>query len=328
MTINKNITAAALSAIELICNAGHDVVLRDSMFELRIMMPSIDADKPDKKRLFFGYFDNAKRAYDALEEFSESHNWCGAYITLHPVNRSNWKHSPNRIMRSSTGLSAADRHIISRAWVVVDIDPNREPKEQPSSEEEKLAAWESIEIIKRYCMVRGMPEPIVADSGNGYHLLWKCEIPVESTVHKRMLIELASKFNSPKITVDCSVSNPARIWKIYGTLTRKGVSTPERPFRYSKIISVPDIIEVINEESIDSWIPSFGNEAVVKIYEVDGTFRILGAPKTEETARKPEPAYKYETQNADGSQKTGVGDEFNPGLLLREKFNPIEKARS
>jgi len=35
------------------------------------------------------------------------------------------------------------------------------------------------------------------------------------------------------------VFNPARIWKLYGTVSRKGDSIPERPHRLARILEAP-----------------------------------------------------------------------------------------
>ena len=38
---------------------------------------------------------------------------------------------------------------------------------------------------------------------------------------------------------------PARITKLYGTMTRKGDHTPERPHRRSRILEIPDELKVV-----------------------------------------------------------------------------------
>jgi hypothetical protein len=43
-----------------------------------------------------------------------------------------------------------------------------------------------------------------------------------TTLFKRTLKALATKFNDEHTSIDTSVSNAARIWKVYGTRARKG----------------------------------------------------------------------------------------------------------
>lgn len=46
---------------------------------------------------------------------------------------------------------------------------------------------------------------------------------------------LAHRWGDDQVGVDVTVFNPARIWKLYGTMARKGDSTPDRPHRKSYI---------------------------------------------------------------------------------------------
>ena len=255
----KNITGAALPALELLHGDNE-------IFEIRILVPSAE---PNKKSTYYGYFDNAESAYLSLTEFKLS--WSGAYCTMHSVDPELFSNAPNTIVRAMRGTATPDESIIRRKWIMLDFDPLRWPKIQPSTDEEKESAFETCKNVSRFCMFRGMPEPILADSGNGYHLLWKCDIPVESDVHKRMLVEIASKFNSAAVDVDLTIANPSRIWKIYGSLARKGVSTEDRKFRYSKIISIPEEMQVLTEKDLLKWLPPAGKESKVLIYQEDGS---------------------------------------------------------
>lgn len=277
---NKNIIGAALPALELLHGDSE-------LFEVRILVP---ADQ-NKKATYFGYFNNAEAAYAALTEFSLS--WSGAYCTLQPVDPALFDKAPNKIIRAMRGDATQDESIIRRKWIMLDFDPLRWPKTQPSTEEERELAIETARNVARFCAFRGMPEPILADSGNGAHLLWKCDIPVESDVHKRMLIEIASKFNSQAVDVDLTIANPSRIWKIYGTLARKGTSSEERKYRYSKILHIPETISVVTEKDLLKWLPPAGKESKVLIYQEDGStkeYRSREAAKEErvESVKMPD----------------------------------------
>ena len=48
---------------------------------------------------------------------------------------------------------------------------------------------------------------------------------------KRCLAALAKVFDDADVKIDQEVFNPARIWKLYGSLACKGDSTIERPHR-------------------------------------------------------------------------------------------------
>ena len=61
-----------------------------------------------------------------------------------------------------------------------------------------------------------------------------------------------AKFNGNGVTFDTSVHNPARIWKFYGTLACKGDSLPDRPHRLARILEVPDKLEIVPRELLES----------------------------------------------------------------------------
>jgi hypothetical protein len=65
---------------------------------------------------------------------------------------------------------------------------------------------------------------------------------------QRCLESLNARFGDDVVKIDTSVHNPARIWKLYGTLAAKGYDVPDRPHRMSRIIEVPDVIEAVPVE--------------------------------------------------------------------------------
>ena len=115
---------------------------------------------------------------------------------------------------------------------------------------------------------RGFEKPIVAESGNGVHLLYKVDF--ESNKATTTLMEMSLKtldmlFSTPEIEVDKKNFNPARICKMYGTMARKGKDTAERPHRMSRIIKPESVKpteikyfkELVLMSSVNRWlIPS------------------------------------------------------------------------
>ena len=85
--------------------------------------------------------------------------------------------------------------------------------------------------------MQGWPDPIVGNSGNGAHCLYRVELPTsDGDLVKRCLQGLARRFDDDLVKIDQAVFNPARIWKLYGTVSRKGDSVPERPHRLARIL--------------------------------------------------------------------------------------------
>ena len=79
-----------------------------------------------------------------------------------------------------------------------------------------------------------------ADSGNGAHLLYRVDLPVDDSRFVELSLKaLAFQFDDDYVVVDVGNYNPARIWKLYGTLAAKGDSVPERPHRLAHILDAP-----------------------------------------------------------------------------------------
>src|SRR4029453_6595404 len=83
---------------------------------------------------------------------------------------------------------------------------------------------------------------IRAMSGNGAHALYVVDLPNDEATTKlfaEALKALKKQFGDNAVDVDESVFNPARIWKLYGTLAVKGDPTADRPHRRAILEHVP-----------------------------------------------------------------------------------------
>ena len=85
----------------------------------------------------------------------------------------------------------------------------------------------------------------------GQALLYRINLPNDDESERLIrdvLRTLAGRFDRAEVKVDRVVYNAARIWKLYGTLARKGDSTPERPHRRAEIVRVPEQIAEVTPE--------------------------------------------------------------------------------
>lgn len=195
----------------------------------------------DYSETWFGFYDADHRqqlASDAL-----SHDGRAAiFTTLNVLHPGLLARSPNRLTRATKKISAAsDRDIIRRRWLPVDFDPVR-PAGISASDEEKECAHQAARECWQWLKDKGWPEPIIADSGNGFHLPYRLDLPNDDESKRLVqaaLQALATRFNSEKVEVDITNFNAAKPWKLYGTTACKGASLPGRPHRLSKMIRVP-----------------------------------------------------------------------------------------
>jgi hypothetical protein len=191
-------------------------------------------DRAWRTGIVSGYFDNHAACIIQLKRLT---TFSGIYITLNPVIRALLARRANRLDYALSSALTGDQHIVKRRWLLIDVDPVR-PSGVSSTDQEKEEAWNRTERIMDYLAKRGWPEPVIADSGNGFHLLLRVELPVKDNgLVQRLLNTLADKFDDEAVIIDRDVFNPSRISRLYGTLTAKGDSIPERQHRLGKIIT-------------------------------------------------------------------------------------------
>jgi hypothetical protein len=114
---------------------------------------------------------------------------------------------------------------------LIDLDPVR-ASGIPSTDAEHQAALDKAQKIKEWLNSRGWPPPMVADSGNGAHLLYLVDLPCDDGgLLSRVLRTLDAVFSDDVVTVDVTTHNSSRLCRLYGTPNRKGDSTADRPHR-------------------------------------------------------------------------------------------------
>ncbi|WP_421907992.1 hypothetical protein [Methanolacinia petrolearia] len=201
-----------------------------------------------------GYFDD----YDTLAEKAGSitrlSDVSGVYVILNQVNPALLSRRANRIKMKlgRKDATTADADIIRRRWLPIDLDPVR-PSGVSSTDEEHVAAITKAKKIARFLQTLGFPRPILADSGNGAHILYAVDLPNDedsTALVKDCLTTLDALFSDNTVTVDKANYNAARIWKLYGTISRKGDDTPDRPHRMARIIDAPDDTETVATENL------------------------------------------------------------------------------
>jgi len=90
---------------------------------------------------------------------------------------------------------------------------------------------------------------VYADSGNGAHVCVRIDEPNDpatTVLLRRCLAALDLIFSTEAVRVDLTTYNAARIWKLYGTLSKKGDDTRDRPHRRSCLLQdVPAVVPIV-----------------------------------------------------------------------------------
>lgn len=188
-----------------------------------------------------GYFNSVEAAVPWIVSTDTQWRPACVYITLNPCNPSLLARAPNAI-REYPEFTTGDGDIVARRWFFFDVDPKR-PSGISSTDVEKGAAWDTVLKIRDYLeRENGWTAPVVADSGNGYHLLYRADLPNDEATTRQIraiLGMLDKKFSNAGAQLDTAVFNAGRLARVYGTWTRKGTSLGDRPHRVSRILEVP-----------------------------------------------------------------------------------------
>ncbi|HVT82806.1 MAG TPA: hypothetical protein VHM90_19365, partial [Phycisphaerae bacterium] len=201
-----------------------------------------------KPRTIFGYFDDPAKLAAALKGIGSAK---GIYFTPNPVTPALLARAQNRLKDAGKSETTSDKDITRRRWLLIDCDAVR-PAGISASAAEHKAALDCAQNIRADLAERGWPDPIMADSGNGAHLLYAVDLPADDGgLIERCLDALADQHGGDTVVVDRSVHNPARIWKLYGTMAAKGDSTVERPHRMARIIELPANMATVTHAQLE-----------------------------------------------------------------------------
>ncbi|MCG1027041.1 hypothetical protein J5S49_01895 [Virgibacillus halodenitrificans] len=196
-----------------------------------------------------GYFNDYQELADTAVDYDGKVP--AIYFTLNPTKPDLLSRASNRIVQRATNTTT-DTDIECRHWFPIDFDAVR-PAGISSTDEEHQASRSMAKEVQQFLTDRGWSEPVVADSGNGAHLLYPINLPNddESTqLIKHALEALDFLFSDESVNVDKSVFNAARIWKLYGTMACKGDHTEERPHRLSRILTCPEELKEVSLEQL------------------------------------------------------------------------------
>lgn len=201
------------------------------------------------RKVYTGYFKGADKLIKELEMLPDSGG--NVYITLQYINDSCYnREQHDRILFGKT--TTTDGDISGYRTMLIDLDPVR-PAGIGSTSEQLSAAHDKAALIYKYLRSEGFPEPVIAMSGNGWHLLYR--VVLDNTDENAQLIRgclqaLDMMFSNAVVKVDTTVFNPSRVCKLYGTYACKGADTAETPYRLSEIRAAPDDPKPVPKEQL------------------------------------------------------------------------------
>jgi hypothetical protein len=152
--------------------------------------------------------------------------------------------------------AASNKDVLCRRWLLIDVDSDR-PADTNAVEAEKAAASSVLDAVTNHIDALGWPHPLIADSGNGFHAIYRIDLPndkLAAQLVKAVLHKLAERFDTDKAKVDRSVHNSARIAKLPGSWARKGPHSDDRPHRMAKLLWQPESLDAVSVEQLQSFI--------------------------------------------------------------------------
>lgn len=198
------------------------------------------------KRTYSGYFTDVNTLLNEIRKYDN----CNIYFTLNAINPACYDREQHDSIVTKPKSTTSDNDIVGRDWILIDID-TKKPSDTNSTDEEKEMAKEVVNNVFKFLRDEGFEKPVVCDSGNGFHLLYKIAMKnsnENTTICKEFLQVLDMLFSNPNVEIDCTTHNASRVCKLYGTFSRKGSNTKKRPQRESKILRIPDEIKITPNE--------------------------------------------------------------------------------
>lgn len=189
-----------------------------------------------------------------LTEARARHRTGNLFTTLNRIDPARWRAyeaggrqaDPTKIIRTP------DECIHRYCRLFFDFDPGR-PKGQSSTADELAAAEIRARGLVAKLTALGWPPPLVAMSGNGWHLQYRTALgntPETSEQLRVIYTGLAAELSDDEVLFDRSVRNPARLCALYGAIKRKGIHYPERPWRQSRC-EIPEPWRQVHPRQVD-----------------------------------------------------------------------------
>lgn len=219
-------------------------------------------------RWISGLFDSADAIRQVVAELGSVGN---LYSTLNAPRDA-------EVGNAMTASALRDDDISVVVRIPFDFDPVRPAGTASTAAELALARRQRDRLVSMLSAF-SWPLPAVATSGNGAHAVYRCRMP--NTPELRDILAalyrgLKSEFSDESVQFDSTVRNPARIWRLYGTLNRKGTPTPDRPHRQSVVV-VPVRWEGVAPRQVEQLANKYARRATPRSSTPTSKIFVIGA---------------------------------------------------
>ena len=209
--------------------------------EVRLLAPN---------RTYSGYFKDVETLIMQMRQYllSENERYYGklqVYCIFNDINEELYgREQKDKFV--SGAKATKDDEMSKRNFVLIDLDPKRISGISASDEEFERAHRKAVEVYQ-YLLEQGFSEPIIAISGNGYHLYCPCDMPNDEASHtlvNTFLKALGTMFTDEYVDVDQTVGNVANLTKMMGSWAKKGSNGDDRKWRMARFVKIPNEIKV------------------------------------------------------------------------------------
>lgn len=221
--------------------------------------------KPDKQVV--GCFDNVLDFETSVKSLPDNTT---LYFNAQGFNEEFLKTVPiNRFEQIKKGGGLKDINIMRLRYIVLDIDVTSKNVKSKDENGKMLATnEENAEALSLAKRIEGRLKEAsfvgmgIANSGNGAYVIipMKATKQVEVATKKlcKFIATLNKEFAYDNFHIDEVVTNPARIFKMPGTISKKGIATEELLHRYASIISMFDFAQSNSWKLLEDYVEYYG----------------------------------------------------------------------
>ena len=154
------------------------------------------------------------------------------------------------------------RDVAARRWLLIDLDAQRPDTKLMATADEHEAARRGALAVIDWLTARGWPAALVIDSGNGFHVLYRIELPNDEPARNllgKLLAVLVERVTLTGCTIERGLHYANARTRLPGCWSCKGPNSTDRPWRQVAIVTCPEVVEVVTTEQLHElagWTPA------------------------------------------------------------------------